>query len=238
MFRIAVCDDQKQIRKELCRGILAYKNQYNVSDEEWSIEEYTEGDSLLAEPERKDVYFLDLEMPGRDGIAVAKMLKKRWTDCTIIILTSHVERMKEGYKINAFRYMTKPISFEELAEGLGSLWSSQIGCDVVNLQKMGHTFQVRQRDIRYLCREDGDTVLYVKDVRFTSRQALDEWEQELNGILFFRCHKGYLVNMGCISDIDGCITLDNGEKVPIARRKRKLLIEKNIEFDLKYGEGF
>ncbi len=238
MFHIAICDDQEQICKELYRNILAYKNQYNASDEEWEIEEYAEGDSLLAATVKKDVYFLDLEMSGTDGIAVAKALKNRWTDCVIIVLTSHVEHIKEGYKINAFRCMTKPISYEELAEGLESLRSSQIGCGIVNLQKMGHKFQIWQRDIRYLCKEDGETVLYVKDVRFKSSKSLDEWERELNGILFFRCHKGYLVNMGYVADIDDYITLYNGERVPVARRKKKRLIEKNIEYKLKYGERF
>lgn len=235
MFRISVCDDQKQIREEICKNINEYKEQYNLIDENWDIKEFATGKELLEDSEKRDVYFLDLEMPEMDGIVVAELLKKKWEDCNIIILTAHMERIKEGYKVNAFRYMTKPISFEEIAEGLEALRSSRIGYDIVNVQRQGHNFQIMQRDIRYLCRENGDTIVYVRELRFRSERSLESWEKELNGIIFFRCHKGFLVNMKYIADIDREIILDNGEKIPVSRRKRKLLIEKNIEFDLKYG---
>lgn len=235
MFRIAVCDDQKQIRKDILSKINAYKNQHNFVEGEWVIKEFATGRELLAEPEMWDVYFLDLEMPGMDGIVVAELLKKRWRECNIIILTSHAERMKEGYKVDAFRYMTKPLSLEELAEGLESLWSSQIGCDMVNVQRQGCTYQIMQKDIRYLCRENGDTILYVRFIRFRSERSLEDWERELNGIMFFRCHKGYLVNMAHIAEIKKEILLTTGERIPISRRRRKALIESSTEFDLKYG---
>lgn len=235
MFKIAVCDDQTQIRKNLCEKIWEYQDKYSLSEEAWDIKEYSNGNTLLEDEEKKDVYFLDLEMPEIDGIEVAKKLKKRWSECNIIILTSHVERIKEGYKVNAFRYMTKPIQFEELAEGLDSLRSSRVGYDIVALQRHGHNYQVMQREIRYLCRENGDTVLYVHDIRFRSERSLEDWEKELNGILFVRCHKGYLVNLRYISDIDNDVVLENGEKIPLSRRKKKMLLEKNIEFDLMYS---
>lgn len=235
MFRIAVCDDQKKIREEICKNINEYKKQYNLIDENWDIKEFATGKELLEDPEKRDVYFLDLEMPEMDGIIVAELLKNRWKNCNIIILTSHIEHMKEGYKVNAFRYMTKPVLFEELTEGLEALRRNRIGYDIVNIQKQGHNFQIMQKDIRYLCRENGDTILYVRDLRFRSERSLESWEKELNGIIFFRCHKGFLVNMKYIADIDKEILLDNGEKIPISRRKRKMLTEKNIEFDLKYG---
>lgn len=235
MFHVAVCDDQKQIRKELLQKIGEYRKHHDLEEEDWDIKEFATGKELLEAPFLYDLYFLDLEMPDVDGILIAEQLRRQWGECNIMILTSHLERMKEGYKVEAFRYMTKPLLLEELEEGLEAFRNSRIGCEVVHLQRRGHDFPVLQRDIRYICRENGDTVLYVKDMRFRSECSLEEWERELNRAVFFRCHRGYLVNMGCIGDIEKEIVLISGERIPISRRRRNELIESSMEFDLKYG---
>ena len=235
MFRIAVCDDQTQICRTIIGKLNRYRVQHGLNQEEWEIKAFASGVKVLEEEESFDLYFLDLEMPELDGIVVAERLRKKWKECTIIILTSYTERMKEGYKVHAFRYMTKPLSAEELAEGLDAFFESRIGYEVIQVHRLGCNHEIRQRDIRYLCRENNETIIYAHGLRFRSSKSLYDWEKELNQVMFFRCHKGYLVNLGQIEDIQKEVHLITGEKIPIARRKKVPLLECSTDFDLKYG---
>lgn len=65
-----------------------------------------------------DILFLDIEMPGEDGIQTGKRLRERGSECKIIMATSMAERFKEGYHIGASRFVTKPFDQEEVEEEL------------------------------------------------------------------------------------------------------------------------
>ncbi|MBE5957678.1 MAG: response regulator transcription factor [Lachnospiraceae bacterium] len=237
-MKIAICDDQKHFRDSIKDNLKRYHNN-NCNNEKWEIHEYSDGNKLISEDERMDLYILDLEMPSIDGIEVAASLQKKWENCNIIIMTTHIERMKEGYRVNAFRYMTKPVDFEELKEGLDTFTRSRIGYEVIELKSYGTAYQVQQREIRYVCKESGDTVIYSNnnEMKFRSESSMEEWENLLNDKLFFRCHKGYIVNLKFIEDVnDKGAFLDNGEVIPVSRRKKNEFKDKVREFDLMYGE--
>ncbi len=239
-MKIAICDDQKHFRESIKENLKMY-HEDNCSSEKWEIYEFSDGNKLIDEDSRMDLYFLDLEMPTIDGIEVAANLQKKWENCNIIIMTTHVERIKEGYRVNAFRYMTKPVDFDEIKEGLDTFTRSRIGYEVIELKSYGTPYQVPQREIRYVCKESGDTVIYTNsnDMKFRSESSMEEWENLLNDKMFFRCHKGYIVNVRFIDDInDKGAYLDNGEVIPVSRRKKNEFKDKVREFDLMYGEVY
>lgn len=233
-MNIAICDDQQHFRTAIKQNLKKYNELY-YPDEEWTVTEFSNGDVLIAEDEKRDLYFLDLEMPAKDGIEVAAGLRKKWKECNIFIMTSHIERMKEGYRVNAFRFMTKPVQYDEMREGLDALRKSQAAYESVTLYSYGTPYNVLHRDIRYLCRESGDTVLYVKDMKFRSEKSLEDWEAELGEEMFFRCHKSYIVNLRYVEDVTDKAFLEDGEIIPVSRRKKTAFNEKVKEYDLTYG---
>lgn len=234
-MKIAICDDQNHFRRQITENLLKYRDTY-CAGEEWEITEFTDGNVLIAEEEKRDLYFLDLEMPAMDGIQVAAGLQSKWQDCNIIIMTSHVERMKEGYQVKAFRFMTKPVEYDEMKEGLDTFFKSRIGYDTITLQSFGTAYTIMHRDIRYICKESGDTVVYVKELKFRSKQSMEEWENILDSRMFFRCHKSYIANLRFVEDVTAeRISFDNGEVIPVSRRKKTDLYEKMKVFDLTYG---
>ena len=235
-MKIAVCDDQKHFRKDITDNLIKYHDKF-CPEEHWDIVEFDDGTKLIDDDDKKNLYFLDLEMPAMDGINVAEGLRRKWhQDCDIIIMTSHVERLKEGFRVNAFRFMTKPVDYDEMQEGLNTLRRSKVGYDTIILNSFGEDYQIAYRDIRYICKESGDTIIFVKNMKFRSKKSMEDWEQELDQRLFFRCHKGYIVNFRFIEESDEYILLDNGERVPISRRKKKDFNNKIREYDLYYSE--
>jgi two-component system LytT family response regulator len=78
-------------------------------------------------------------------------------------------------------------------------------------------------------------MIYLDDhCEFRLSKTLSLVEEEINNEMFFRCHRTYLVNVFFIKEIskgnEMCITLKNGSKIPLAKRRlgelRKLIGEK------------
>lgn len=76
-MRILICDDDPSITQSLSQIIKTYFNKKKVKN--LDIVTFNDGDSLLSDKSQKDIIFLDIEMPGFDGIYVGNELKSRMT---------------------------------------------------------------------------------------------------------------------------------------------------------------
>lgn len=113
-MRIAVCDDE-----EACR--MQVKNEVEkILGLDVVVDLYPSGRELLAGFEKfsYDIIFLDIEMPGMDGISLARKLRTKDGTVFLVFLTGHIEYALKGYEVNALRYLTKPVKEEKLKEVL------------------------------------------------------------------------------------------------------------------------
>ena len=88
-MRILICDDDPSITQSLSQIIKTYFNKKKVNN--LDIVTFNDGDSLLSDKSQKDIIFLDIEMPGFDGIYVGNELKKQNDSVIIFIVTSYLE---------------------------------------------------------------------------------------------------------------------------------------------------
>lgn len=86
MIKIAVCDDEKQVRLRLLTIIQQYFNENNR--EVW-VAGFKKGEELLNAKTRFDIIFLDIEMPELNGIETAKILRKWDVTSKIIYVTNY-----------------------------------------------------------------------------------------------------------------------------------------------------
>ena len=73
-MRISICDDDQFILEELKKYLEEYYSQEDYDMPE--LVAFSDGNALLADEGKKDIVFLDIDMPGLDGIFVGNMLKK------------------------------------------------------------------------------------------------------------------------------------------------------------------
>ena len=89
------------------------------------IDRYTNGKELLDSTKIYHMLFLDIEIQEENGIEIAMELRKRLPDMIIVVITSYLKYSLEGYKIQASRYLLKPIHetllYSELDEILQSI---------------------------------------------------------------------------------------------------------------------
>lgn len=115
-MRILICDDDLLIVEKLQKYLKSYFSHLHLSCPE--IVCFSDGESLLADPGDKDILFLDIEMPGLDGIYVGNELKKKDKDIIIFIITSYSEYLDEAMLFHVFRYLSKPIDRQRLFRNL------------------------------------------------------------------------------------------------------------------------
>ncbi|SDU15376.1 sigma-54-dependent transcriptional regulator [Desulfobacula phenolica] len=95
-----------------------------------------------------DVVFLDIRMPGMDGIETLKQIKKLYPIVEVIMLTGHgsTETAVDGMKLGAFDYLMKPADFEDIKTKLEN----------ARKRKDEHEERIRQAEVRLLLRRSGD----------------------------------------------------------------------------------
>ena len=102
-MNIAVCDDDKNIRELIGSKV---KKQY----EKANIVYFTSGEEVLLWNETIDIIFLDIQMPGRNGMEIARQLRKKDENIIIIFVTAIEEYVYQAFDVAALHYIVKPIN--------------------------------------------------------------------------------------------------------------------------------
>ena len=236
-MRIVLCDDQKTTFYELQPLIEKFSQKHPAKTDFL----YFSKPSLLfshLQNEPIDLLFMDLEFcdAKEDGILWLKKIKQQFPGVIVIILTAYEKRYKEGFEARAFRFMTKPIEEQELFNYLEVSMEELELTKSITLTRRGIPHTIFIRDICYLSAQSGGSELWTKNSMYYCEESLLQWEQQLPCTAFFRCHSKYLVNLAYVTSFDHhVLTLINGEKLPVSRRKWKAFQLAYMQFDTKKG---
>lgn len=228
---IGICDDEimavLQIQK-MVRGYLE-KEKKNAD-----ILTFYNGKELLEYAEKLDILFLDIEMPGQDGIEVGNIIYKRNPYCKMIMATSHEERFKEAFKIHAFRFATKPFSELEIEEVLQDALKGMIGAECIELYEDRVLYKIEQRRIKYIKAYGGYVEATVGNRILRKETSLLKLEKTLDATMFYRVDRNLMVNLFYVDAYENGIIFIGKEKYKISRRRKKQFEEKYLKFDLEY----
>ena len=107
-MNIFICDDNPIIQNQLHDLLNKYFKKHSYPSPEYFI--YDSGDALVRSDVIPDIVFLDMEMPGINGIAVGNTLHNRYKKVIIIVVTAYSEYLDDAMRFNVFRYLSKPIN--------------------------------------------------------------------------------------------------------------------------------
>ncbi len=233
---IGICDDEVLIFEKMTGSITQYAKENQIKID---VRYYSSGVALLQrnDTEELDILFLDIDMPELDGIETAYQFNKQSNSCKIVMLTSKVERFKDAFKIGAFRFVTKPIEQQEVFSAINDVRGHMIGDKTFTLYRDGIAYTVTEREITYIMIEKTSSYVFTDKYDFRSDETLNWWENALDARMFFRCHKGYIVNLGKIKEIEKDVVMQTGERISVARRRKNELEQVYMEYDTKYRWG-
>lgn len=228
---IGICDDEETVLRILQNLVEQAVRRMGL---ECEILAFSSGEALLSQAEKLEIVFLDIDMPGMDGIETGMKLRQRNPKCTIIIATGIEERYKEAFHVQAIRFVTKPFICSEIEEAIDACLKQRIGLGTVEIYKNRNLYQVCQRDIVYVVSYGSYVELMVDGKRFRKEVSMEEMEKMLDERIFFRVHRKYLVNLFWVETYRNDVILLDKQEIPVARRKKKEFERAYVEFDLSY----
>jgi DNA-binding LytR/AlgR family response regulator len=223
-LRVLAVDDERPALEDLARllGGSSEVAEVTVAD--------SSGEALrtLAE-HRFDAIFVDVRMPGIDGLELASVLDQ-FSDPPALVFVSAYEDGAVGafeLELHPLDYLMKPVSRARIAQALERVVASRSDGEIVSVehQRGGATRLVPRASILYV-KSEGDYVRIVSDDgRFLVRGALSQIERKWIPYGFVRVHRSYVVNLRRATEIrpelggSATIVLADGSEVPVARRQ-------------------
>lgn len=230
-MRIAICDDEPNVAKVLLGHIERSLKKWNVKAD---ITSFSSGSQILETIKEINIVFLDIEMPEMDGLEVGAAIKQMNPSCIIIMATGKVERFKVSFKINAFRFITKPFDSNEVDEAIEAIVKKRIGEETVQLYFNRVQYEIPQKKIQCIQAFNGYTEAVVEDKYLRKDISLNEFEEILDKRMFMRVHKKFIVNMSFIESYTSSIIRINELCIPISRRKQKDFEKRYMNFDVNF----
>lgn len=221
---IAICDDEGIFCEDAKEKILKLHADYE-------IEMFHSGAELLEAKKNYDIIFLDIEMPGENGMEIAKKIRTKNLRGEIVFLTSHTEFMPEAFKVKAFRFLEKPIEIEELKETLEEAEKELLENKKLIVDSFGEELLIDVRDIIYIQSEKKITKLYALSRVIETDYSLKYWMEKLEDCDFCKVHKSFLISLRYVDKFEPDeIQLKNtGACIPLSRRNYVMF--KDIYFD-------
>ena len=234
MIRIAIVDDEKVIREQIKK--LIEKKQTDCE-----IDTYGAGEDLLKADSVYDIIFLDIQMEGMNGIDTARALRQKADNTVLIFITGVKEYVFDAFDVAAFHYLIKPIEEHKFSEIYDRAVlevekrKQQINGQLfVKTRNRNATFN--QSDILYIESRAKKVEIHTKTDSVEAYAAISKLEKQLVGS-FYRCHRGYLVNMAFIMEYgNDSITLNNGETIILSKDKYSEFVKVYMRY-LKNGGG-
>jgi DNA-binding LytR/AlgR family response regulator len=216
-MRVLAVDDERPALDDLARELRAAGA---------AVETASSGEDALQALSNAhfDAVFLDVRMPGLDGVELARVLRRFASPPALIFVSAYESAAVEAFELRALDYLLKPVSRARLEEALGRVVQRPPEVVAVDVPG-GGTRLVQRADIHYL-QAHGDYVRVVcTGGRFLVRARLGEFERRWEEHGFHRVHRQYVVNLRRAVELrpqvngTAVLIVADGVELPIARRE-------------------
>ncbi len=193
-----------------------------------------------------NLLLLDIELEDGTGFDLLKKFEN--PDFKVIFITAHNQFAIRAFKVSALDFILKPVNPEELAEAVGkaqqvvqnelrlkldaletNLRSEDRQCKKIAVKTMESIHLLDKDNITH-CGSNGSycTVYTTEGAEIVTSKPVKDFDEMLAGAGFYRVHQSFLINLSHIKRFDkaegGSVILLNGHKIPVASRKREILL--------------
>jgi len=218
--RIAICDDEKEIREQV-KGRIGCCPGYEIVT-------YATGEELLAEGKRFDIVFLDIQMPGKNGIETARAIRAFDREAVLIFVTGLKEYVFDAFDVGAFHYLLKPISkekFEEVFEKAVKEAERKNRQELFLIKTRSRSVTIRKDRILYIESRMRKARIHTHKEDYEIYGTMNDLERQM-GESFYRCHRGYLVNLAHVSEYTSdSISLTDGTVIYLSKEKHNEFVK-------------
>jgi DNA-binding LytR/AlgR family response regulator len=191
-----------------------------------------------------DVVFLDIRMPGLDGMELAKVLARFARPPVIVFVTAYDDRAAEAFDLGVADYVRKPVQAERVAESLRRVLASRLvraersasggGEDdpTIPVELAGTTRMLPRSSVRWVEAQGDYARLHTSDGSHLVRVSLATLAERWADAGFVRIHRSFLVQLKLITELrmtnNGYVVLIDGQELPVSRRHTRELKDKLV----------
>ena len=242
MLRTVIIEDEEQLRQALQQMLATIRADVQVIGEAGDIQS---GKSLI-EKSAPDLIFLDIQLPDGTGFDLLESFPM--INFKVIFVTGYMEYAIKGYKFGAIDYILKPFDDEDLAYAINRAHDTIRFEEKLKFKALAESFssngktgrlvlktsdQVHLVAIDHVIRIEADgnysTFFLDHGRKVIVSRSIKDYEEMLIDKGFHRIHKSHIINIAQVSYFDkadgGDVIMSDGSKVPVASRKREMLLD-------------
>ncbi|MGD6731916.1 MAG: LytR/AlgR family response regulator transcription factor [Pleomorphochaeta sp.] len=180
-----------------------------------------------------DLLFIDIFLNDTNGFNIAQQINKE-KNTPIILYSSSKDFAVEGYQINLFGYLLKPLSINKLYTFLDRFHEVN-QTKTISFMKKGKEEIILTKNILFIESKGRQVYIHTnKNQKLVYYDSLDNVEKRLDDPKFLRTHKSYLVNMKKITKLNQrWFEVENGEHVIIKIKEYKKIVQQHHDFIIK-----
>ncbi|HKR49308.1 MAG TPA: LytTR family DNA-binding domain-containing protein [Pseudonocardiaceae bacterium] len=199
-------------------------------------------------PTRVDIVFLDIRMPGLDGLELAHMLGSNPDPPAVVFVTAYESKALDAFEIGAADYLMKPVSRERLADTIRRILQSRRNAatpveeqggddEVIPVELAGTTKLVPRSSVRWVEAQGDYARLHTGEgsghlVRIPLSQLEDRWADAG----FVRIHRSFLVSLPLVTELrmsaSGYVVRvgygEDSNELPVSRRHTRELKDRLV----------
>ncbi len=206
------------------------------------MEIFATGEELLAAGQKFDLIFIDIQLEGINGIETARLYREQQQEGLIIFLADTREYVLEAFDVSAFHYLLKPIEECKFMQVLGRA-AKEIERhrgqreEIILVREKNRSFTIDKNSILYIENRGKKVEIHTvgSEELIEIYATMEELTRKL-GEGFYRCHRGYLVNMAYITEYDSdSITLNGGETICLSKKKHSEFVRLYMYYHQREG---
>jgi DNA-binding LytR/AlgR family response regulator len=167
----------------------------------------------VAERTDVEVVFLDIRMPGLDGLELARVFSSMAVPPSVVFVTAHDDRAVDAYEVGAVDYLLKPLRAERLAASIDRILANRAANvaepvqeqgtedEVIPVELAGTTKLVPRSAVRYVEAQGDYARLHTHEGSHLVRIPLSVLEDRWREAGFVRIHRSFLVALPLVTEL-------------------------------------
>lgn len=222
MLRFALVEDDETYKEDFLQKLHRFFAEKNLSD--YEIVYFPNGEAFLSSYKRGQfqTVFMDIEMPGENGIEITRKLRRIDEDVSLVFITIMAQFALTGYEVNAIDYLVKPVIYTRFQAMMEKITKRYFGDAAKALQvSVQHETRIIPLDTIYYIEVSGHMVSIFTDEEIIAWGTLSNIMSQLPEESFIRCSNKTVINLSKVTSAKGYEISLGRYNVVVSRSKKE-----------------